>query len=112
MFIFLVRWILLQLHVLNSPFSQEQAELLNQLLPTLTEQQKIWLTGYLSAQATLAGSEVVAPAPSAAAAVQPVSKDVTVLYGSQTGNSEGLAKRQPSILKKRLSSDALFYVRF
>lgn len=101
MFIFLVRWILLQLHVLNSPFSQEQAELLNQLLPTLTEQQKIWLTGYLSAQATLAGSEVVAPAPSAAAAVQPVSKDVTVLYGSQTGNSEGLAKKTAQHLEDK-----------
>lgn len=101
MFIFLVRWILLQLHVLNSPFSQEQAELLNQLLPTLTEQQKIWLTGYLSAQATLAGSEVVAPAPSAAASVQPVSKDVTVLYGSQTGNSEGLAKKTAQHLEEK-----------
>ncbi len=92
---------MLQLHVLNSPFSQEQAELLNQLLPTLTDQQKIWLTGYLSAQATLAGSEVVAPAPSAAAAVQPVSKDVTVLYGSQTGNSEGLAKKTAQHLEEK-----------
>ncbi|MFP5183152.1 assimilatory sulfite reductase (NADPH) flavoprotein subunit [Bacillus altitudinis] len=91
----------MQLHVLNSPFSQEQAELLNQLLPTLTEQQKIWLTGYLSAQATLAGSEVVAPAPSAAASVQPVSKDVTVLYGSQTGNSEGLAKKTAQHLEDK-----------
>lgn len=92
---------MLQLHVLNSPFSQEQAELLNQLLPTLTEQQKIWLTGYLSAQATLAGSEAVAPAPSAAAPVQPVSKDVTVLYGSQTGNSEGLAKKTAQHLEEK-----------
>lgn len=92
---------MLQLHVLNSPFSQEQAELLNQLLPTLTEQQKIWLTGYLSAQATLAGSEVVASAPSAAASVQPVSKDVTVLYGSQTGNSEGLAKKTAQHLEDK-----------
>lgn len=101
MFIFLVRWILLQLHVLNSPFSQEQAELLNQLLPTLTDQQKIWLTGYLSAQAALAGSEAVTPAPSAAASVQPVSKDVTVLYGSQTGNSEGLAKKTAQHLEDK-----------
>ncbi|MCA0119064.1 assimilatory sulfite reductase (NADPH) flavoprotein subunit [Bacillus sp. RSS_NA_20] len=91
----------MQLHVLNSPFSQEQAELLNQLLPTLTEQQKIWLTGYLSAQTALAGSEVVAPAPSAAASVQPVSKDVTVLYGSQTGNSEGLAKKTAQHLEEK-----------
>lgn len=92
---------MLQLHVLNSPFSQEQAELLNQLLPTLTDQQKIWLTGYLSAQATLAGSEAVTPAPSAAASAQPVNKDVTVLYGSQTGNSEGLAKKTAQHLEEK-----------
>lgn len=102
MFIFLVRWISLQLHVLNSPFSQEQAELLNQLLPTLTDQQKIWLTGYLSAQAALAGSEVAVQAPSAAtASTQPVIKDVTVLYGSQTGNSEGLAKKTAQHLEEK-----------
>lgn len=32
----------------NSPFSKEQSELLNRLLPTLTSMQKIWLSGYLS----------------------------------------------------------------
>ncbi|MDQ0817187.1 MULTISPECIES: assimilatory sulfite reductase (NADPH) flavoprotein subunit [Bacillus] len=93
----------MQLHVLNSPFSQQQADLLNQLLPTLTDQQKIWLTGYLSAQAALAGSETatLAPTPSAAAPAQPVSKDVTVLYGSQTGNSEGLAKKTAQHLEEK-----------
>ncbi len=39
----------MQLQVMNSPFNQEQAELLNRLLPTLTESQKIWLSGYLAA---------------------------------------------------------------
>ena len=34
---------------MNSPFNQEQVELLNRILPTLTEIQKVWLTGYLSA---------------------------------------------------------------
>ncbi|MER3125236.1 assimilatory sulfite reductase (NADPH) flavoprotein subunit [Bacillus pumilus] len=93
----------MQLHVLNSPFSQQQADLLNQLLPTLTDQQKIWLTGYLSAQAALAGSETAttAPSPSAAVPSQHVSKDVTVLYGSQTGNSEGLAKKTAQHLEEK-----------
>ncbi|MEK3971249.1 assimilatory sulfite reductase (NADPH) flavoprotein subunit [Bacillus sp. FSL M7-0558] len=93
----------MQLHVLNSPFSQQQADLLNQLLPTLTDQQKIWLTGYLSAQAALAGSETAttAPSPSAAVPAQPVSKDVTVIYGSQTGNSEGLAKKTAQHLEEK-----------
>ncbi|MDR7250691.1 assimilatory sulfite reductase (NADPH) flavoprotein subunit [Bacillus pumilus] len=93
----------MQLHVLNSPFSQQQADLLNQLLPTLTDQQKIWLTGYLSAQAALTGSEIatLAPSPSAAVPAQPVSKDVTVIYGSQTGNSEGLAKKTAQHLEEK-----------
>ncbi|WP_368198517.1 assimilatory sulfite reductase (NADPH) flavoprotein subunit [Bacillus pumilus] len=93
----------MQLHVLNSPFSQQQADLLNQLLPTLTDQQKIWLTGYLSAQAALTGSETAttAPSPSAAVPAQPVSKDVTVIYGSQTGNSEGLAKKTAQHLEEK-----------
>lgn len=84
----------MQLQVMNSPFNQEQAELLNRLLPTLTESQKIWLSGYLSAQSVSAQETAGAPAAavSAAAAAPAVSKEVTVLYGSQTGNAQGLAE--------------------
>jgi sulfite reductase alpha subunit-like flavoprotein len=35
--------------VINSPFNHKQTELLNQVLPTLTDSQKIWLNGYLNA---------------------------------------------------------------
>ena len=84
---------MLQLQVMNSPFNQEQVELLNRLLPTLTESQKVWLSGYLAA--TQAGYANVTAAPEApvveAAApvnVKPVSKDVTILFGSQTGNAQ------------------------
>ena len=84
----------MQLQVMNSPFNQEQAELLNRLLPTLTESQKIWLSGYLSAQSVSAQEAAGAPAAAVSAeAVAPaVSKEVTVLYGSQTGNAQGLAE--------------------
>ncbi|MED4403810.1 hypothetical protein, partial [Metabacillus fastidiosus] len=44
----------MQLQVMNSPFNQEQAELLNRILPTLTESQKVWLMGYLAASQTVA----------------------------------------------------------
>ncbi|MGJ9384504.1 assimilatory sulfite reductase (NADPH) flavoprotein subunit [Salipaludibacillus sp. CF4.18] len=79
----------------NSPFNQEQAELLNRLLPTLTESQKLWLNGYLSASQTAASASVAgedlkeSPVEQSA---QPVSKDVTILYGSQTGNAQGLSE--------------------
>lgn len=85
------RWILLQLQVLNSPFNQEQAELLNRLLPTLTESQKIWLSGYLAAS-----QSVSVPGTSELPignTKQTISKEVTILYGSQTGNAQGLAKK-------------------
>lgn len=35
--------------MINSPFNHKQTELLNQVLPTLTDSQKIWLNGYLNA---------------------------------------------------------------
>ena len=94
----------MQLQVFNSPFTQEQADLLNNLLPTLTETQKIWLTGYL-ASSQVASSAVSQSAvaletkepPVTQQPVQPagqmISKDVTILYGSQTGNAQGIAEK-------------------
>ncbi len=79
---------------MNSPFNQEQAELLNRLLPTLTESQKVWLSGYIAAtQSASAISTQEAPVASlpAESAVQTISKEVTILYGSQTGNAQRLA---------------------
>lgn len=91
----------MQLQVMNSPFNQEQAELLNRLLPTLTESQKIWLSGYLSAQSVSAQETAGAPAAVSAAAAPAVSKEVTVLYGSQTGNAQGLAENAGKQLEQR-----------
>lgn len=92
----------MQLQVMNSPFNQEQAELLNRLLPTLTESQKIWLSGYLSAQSVSAQETVgVTSAVSSEAAAPSVSKEVTVLYGSQTGNAQGLAENAGKQLEQR-----------
>ncbi|EGG31019.1 assimilatory sulfite reductase (NADPH) flavoprotein subunit [Paenibacillus sp. HGF5] len=99
----------MELHVTNSPFNQEQVELLNRLLPTLTESQRTWLSGFIAAlQGTAAAAAVAAsPQASAAAAVSaPVvsaPKEVTVLYGSQTGNGHGLSKK----LSKKLEEVGL-----
>ncbi|OLN21978.1 sulfite reductase [NADPH] flavoprotein, alpha-component [Domibacillus antri] len=93
---------------MNSPFNQEQAELLNRLLPTLTESQRVWLSGYLTA--SLAVSSSAAPAAAimqeapaaeipAASSGQTISKEVTILYGSQTGNAQGLANKAGKTLE-------------
>ncbi|CAH1216618.1 Sulfite reductase [NADPH] flavoprotein alpha-component [Paenibacillus sp. JJ-223] len=103
---------MVELQVTNSPFTQEQVELLNRLLPTLNEGQRIWLSGYLTASFGSAAASVpaapqqLAASGSAAAApesVPAVPKEVTVLYGSQTGNSSSLAKK----LAKRLEGQNL-----
>jgi sulfite reductase (NADPH) flavoprotein alpha-component len=94
--------IFLQLKSTNSPFSQEQAELLNKLLPTLSESQKLWLSGYFAAaQLTIAGgaAEVLANDPSGTAKIPAKSKEVTILYGSQTGNAQALAKKAGKTLE-------------
>ncbi|MCQ4085370.1 assimilatory sulfite reductase (NADPH) flavoprotein subunit [Saccharibacillus sp. JS10] len=95
----------MQLNVTNSPFNEEQSQQLNQLLPTLNSHQRIWLTGYLSAQGSVV-AEGAAPASPQAVNVQAgtvpstpaAPKEVTILFGSQTGNGTHLAKK----LSKRL----------
>ncbi|WP_308722020.1 assimilatory sulfite reductase (NADPH) flavoprotein subunit [Paenibacillus polysaccharolyticus] len=98
----------MELQVTNSPFNQEQVELLNRLIPTLTDGQRLWLGGYIAAyQAGVATAQTIGQVgqnPVAAPVSAPaVSREVTVLYGSQTGNSIGLSKK----LGKKLEEQGL-----
>ncbi|MEJ9229795.1 assimilatory sulfite reductase (NADPH) flavoprotein subunit [Peribacillus butanolivorans] len=81
----------MQLQVSNSPFNHEQTELLNNLLPSLTETQKVWLSGYLTASLSVFNAET-ADVSVAQPSGKTISKEVTILYGSQTGNAQGLAE--------------------
>ncbi|MDR4926600.1 assimilatory sulfite reductase (NADPH) flavoprotein subunit [Peribacillus simplex] len=90
----------MQLQVSNSPFNHEQAELLNSLLPSLTETQKVWLSGYLTASLSVSNmSSAEAPVLEAQSSGKTVSKEVTILYGSQSGNAQGLAENAASKLE-------------
>lgn len=95
---------MLQFQVTNSPFNQEQVELLNRLLPTMTESQKVWLSGYLAAtqsiSVTQTGEALIAEVP-VQNTVQAVSKEVTILYGSQTGNAQSLATKAGKTLESK-----------
>ncbi|WP_347551152.1 assimilatory sulfite reductase (NADPH) flavoprotein subunit [Pseudalkalibacillus hwajinpoensis] len=102
----------MQFQVMNSPFTHEQTELLNRLLPTLTETQKIWLSGYLSVPSVPGATEAAAtleptvqdyPVPNLENHNQGGTKtrEITILYGSHTGNGEGLAEE----FFKRLEQD-------
>lgn len=68
--------------------SPQQLAALQQLAGSLTPAQLAWVSGYLAATANLATAapQAVTAAPASSSA------EVTVLYGSQTGNSRGVAK--------------------
>lgn len=72
----------------NSPLSADQAKRVQQALADLDASQCQWLSGYLAGlNAQAAGSPQIGDAPEPAA-----SAALTVLYGSQTGNAEGVAE--------------------
>jgi sulfite reductase (NADPH) flavoprotein alpha-component len=85
----------LKLQVINSPFNEEQTENLNRLLPTLTETQKIWLSGFLAAASSQSSGLAVLPHPSEQAQIKDSvspSREITILFGSETGNCQALAE--------------------
>lgn len=68
----------------TAPFTPDQVQALNQVLPALPADQLMWLEGFISGlRSGQAGS---AAAPAAATAVE-----LTILYGSESGNAESLA---------------------
>jgi len=75
----------------GAPLSPDQVNLLNGLLPSLQPDQLLWLEGFVSGLRT--GQAGGAPAPAAApAAAAPAKKpEVTVLFGTESGNAESLA---------------------
>ncbi len=87
------------------PFSDAQASLLASL--DLTRDQAIWLSGYLSGTlGSLASShqtKVVAAAPGVIPAAVKLSAptEVTILYATESGNSEALAQRTKVLAAQR-----------
>ena len=75
----------------HAPFTPDQRAALDVLLSGLNDSQRSWLSGYLAAGA--------APAP-AAGSVSCNAK-LTVLFGTESGNSEALADRAVKEARKR-----------
>jgi sulfite reductase (NADPH) flavoprotein alpha-component len=76
----------------HAPFSPDQRSALAVLLAGLNATQKSWLSGFLAAS-----GEVSVSVPAAA----PTGGKLTVLYGTESGNSETLADRAVKEAKKR-----------
>ncbi|MBI5974124.1 assimilatory sulfite reductase (NADPH) flavoprotein subunit [Staphylococcus canis] len=90
----------MKLDVTNSPFNTEQAEQINTLLSSLTPTQKVWLSGFISAsieQEPLQTSNNIQEKDGVAQSYSTESstvakRPITLLYGSETGNAQGLAE--------------------
>ncbi|WP_199610219.1 assimilatory sulfite reductase (NADPH) flavoprotein subunit [Flocculibacter collagenilyticus] len=79
--------LLAQLTAESSPLTNEQITKLQGLVAELNPIQQAWVSGYLAANAQLAGGQM----PMLAS--QPQAGDtLTILYGSQTGNAKGIAQ--------------------
>lgn len=96
----------MQFSVTNSPFNEEQAAQLNQLVQSLTPEQRLWLSGYLAANqqasTTSDNTQQIQQVPEAAPSAEVVKpRDITVLYGSETGNAQSLAE----LLDQRLTEN-------
>ncbi len=89
----------------NAPLSAALAAEVRNLVAKLDREQRVWLSGFLAGidaePADLPASVPVAAAPVAAPALEPGRPAVTVLFGSQTGNSERLAKQLADRLAER-----------
>lgn len=72
----------------NSPLSAEQAQRLNEALAGLSAEQMTWLSGYLAGLGAQGGAPATSPVQPEASSAAP---EIVVLYGSQTGNAEGVA---------------------
>lgn len=106
------------LKVTNSPFTDEQVAQLNSVLATLTTDQKIWLSGYLTyssaerspvdaSQAAVVNSPETSHVSETShvteanqASSPQENRTLTLLYGSETGNAQSLA----DLFEERLKS--------
>ncbi|MEB6242609.1 assimilatory sulfite reductase (NADPH) flavoprotein subunit [Staphylococcus gallinarum] len=107
----------LQLNQSNTPFDTNQLDLINQLLPMLSAEQKHWLSGYLintsvedyasetDTTSTASSSSSTSAAPSvetvATEDTQTVTEplDVHILFGTETGNAEEVSEQFETTLK-------------
>ena len=75
-----------------TPLSAEQSDTFRQLTSSLNEVQLAWMSGYLAGITAQNGVQAPAPLKNEINKIQGPGP-ITILYGSRTGNGEGLAKK-------------------
>lgn len=81
----------------NAPLSPEQRNAFNQLIASLSPEQALWMNGFFAGVASASGAQM----PTAAAAAVPAAaEELTILFGTESGNCEELADRSAKLAKK------------
>ena len=75
-----------QANVPATALNENQWAQINQITAAFSREQLTWTSGYLAGLAHAQNATIVAPQ-----AAPVVSKSMTILYGSQTGNAKALA---------------------
>ncbi len=84
--------------IISGLLSAEQLEQLTKLTSSLSKEQQLWVSGYLAGLGAQQGGNALSQPVSAAASSQ---DSLTILYGSRTGNGEGLAKKALRLAEER-----------
>ena len=87
-----------------NPLDEAQTRALEQLLQGAGREQIIWLSGYFQGLTAEAGQRfqlTPAKSPVNQPVVLPEQGSLTILYGSHTGRSEGLAKKLKNLLNEK-----------
>jgi len=79
----------------SAPFSTEDIAALNSVVGRATDKQRSWLAGFLAGLDAAQGGSVAASAPPKARI------PLTILYGSESGNAEGLALKAKKVAQKQ-----------
>src|SRR3569833_1999843 len=74
----------------TAPFSEEDVALLNQVVGPASPIQRAWLAGFLAGGESVQGREGAALGPQPSAPAKPA-EPITIVYASESGNSEKLA---------------------
>ncbi len=84
-----------------NPLNPNQAKALEQLLEGAVPEQIIWLNGYFQGLSSSYSLSFSSTAVAAQVAVVPSSLKLTILFGSHTGRSEGIAKKLSGLLEEK-----------
>jgi sulfite reductase (NADPH) flavoprotein alpha-component len=79
----------------TAPFAEEQIAALNRVISVTTPEQRAWLSGYLAGLQAASGGQAATPAAPPAKRAP-----LTILFGTESGNSEALAGQARKVAAK------------